>query len=153
MVDKGENAVAMIGFEELNRALARISGGVGNFGVAYEVQERLRKIGETVAAAAPQFVTHKTGRHGDPQEPRLEDSVRVAVTAKAATVYSTAIYGGVQNYGGGPHAGWGARGPHVKQRDASRWMSRAVASQRQYVKDELDGLLDWVVAEFEHDGI
>ncbi len=144
-----DQGVILHGFAELNDALARIEGGKGNFGVEYELQRRLRIIGETVAKAAPQFVTHKTGRHGDPAIPRLEDSVRVSVTKRSASVYSIAEHGGVQNVGGGPHAGWPARGPHVKAADASHWMSRAVASKREFVDAEMDGLLDWLEAEFE----
>jgi hypothetical protein len=144
-----DQGVVLHGFSELNDALARIEGAKGNFGVEYELQQRLRAIGEEVAKAAPQFVTHKTGRHGNPGVQRLEDSVRVSVTTRSASVYSTAEHGGVQNVGGGPHAGWPARGPHVRAANASHWMNRAVASKRDYVDAELDGLLDWIEAEFQ----
>lgn len=144
-----DQGVVLRGFAELNAALTRIEGGRGNFGVEHELQRRLRTIGEEVAKAAPQFVTHRTGRHGDPGVPRLEDSVQVSVGARSASVYSTAEHGGVQNVGGGPHAGWAARGPHIKAQNASHWMNRAVASKREFVQAELDGLLDWVEAEFE----
>lgn len=140
--------VILHGFVELNRALERIGGGKADFGLEYELQRRLRVIGETVAKAAPQFVTHRTGRHGDPVQPRLEESVRVSVTKRSASVFSTAIHGGAQNSGAGPKAGWAARGPHIRKDKASRWMNKAVASQREFVKDELDGLLDWLVEEF-----
>ncbi len=144
-------AIQVRGYKELSKALERVGGQErANFGVSYELKNRLRTIGEKVAKAAPQYVTHKTGRHGDPAVPRLEDSVRVSVTQKAAAVYSTAIHGGVQNVGGGPHAGgWAGRGPHVRRADASRWMIKAVASQRAETEKELDGLVDWVVRELE----
>jgi hypothetical protein len=143
-----DEGVGVSGFAQLSRALQRLEGGRGNFGIAYEVQRRLRVVGETIAKAAPKFVTHSTGRHGSPDNPRLEDSVRVSVTARSASVYSTAEHGGVQNVGGGPRAGWPARGPHVRRDKASQWMNKAVASEREFVKDEMDGLLDWVVEEF-----
>jgi hypothetical protein len=138
-----DQGIVMSGFTELNRALERI-GSRGNFGIEYEMQRRLRTVGETVAKAAPQFVTHKT-RGGSGQ---LEGSVRVSVTTKSASVYSSSVYGGAQNSGAGPKAGWAARGPHIRKDKASHWMNRAVASQRAFVQDELEGLLDWVVDEF-----
>jgi hypothetical protein len=144
-----DQGIAMVGFTQLNAALQRIGGGKGDFGLAYELQRRLAVVGETVAKAAPGFVTHRTGRHGDPSEPMLEESVKVSVTMNSASVYSSAIYGGVANVGGGPHAGWAARGPHVQKANASHWMSRAVASERGFVDSELNGLLDWLVVEFE----
>lgn len=145
-----DQGVVLHGFEQLTRALRRIEGqGVGDFGIEYELQKRLRTIGETVAKAAPQFVSHKTGRHGDPGNPRLEDSVKVSVTTKSASVYSTALHGGAQNVGAGPHAGWAARGPHIRAASASHWMNRAVNSQKAFVETEMEGLLEWVVREFE----
>jgi phage gpG-like protein len=140
--------VIVQGLPEVQKAFARIEGGRGNFGVEYELQHRLRNIGEHVAEAAPRFVTHRTGRHGDPRLPRLEDDVRVSVTTRSASVYSTSPYAPIQNFGGGPKAGWGARGPHVTRARASKWLNKAVASERQYVKDEFQGLLDWIEAEW-----
>ena len=101
----------MAGFTELTSALRRVSGGRGNFGLDYELQRRLRVIGETVAKAAPGFVTHRTGAGTG----ALEGLVRVSVTGKAASVYSTSVYGGAQQYGAGPKAGWSARGPHIRR--------------------------------------
>jgi hypothetical protein len=144
-----DQGVAMVGFTQINQALQRIAGGRANFGIEYELQRRLRTIGETVAKAAPGNITHKTGRHGDDSGGRLEDSVKVSVTTRSASVYSTSVYGGVQNVGGGPHAGWKARGPHVKRASASQWMNKTVNSQKAFVEAELDGLLDWLVHEFE----
>lgn len=138
-----DQGIVMSGFTELNRALERI-GSRSNFGIEYELQRRLRTVGETVAKAAPQFVTHKTGRNSG----QLESSVKVSVTTKSASVYSTSVYGGIQNVGGGPKAGWSARGPHIRRANASQWMNKGVASQRAFVTDELEGLLDWVVEEF-----
>lgn len=143
-----DQGIVMVGFKELTQALHRIEGGSANFGLEYELQKRLRVIGETVARAAPGFVTHKTGRHGDPDNPRLEDSVRVSVTQRSASVYSTALHGGAQQAGAGPKAGWGARGPHIRKDRASKWMGKAVASQREFVAAEMDSLLTWVVDEF-----
>lgn len=143
-----DEALALRGFTELQRALTRLQSK-SDFGLEYELQRRLKKIGEGVAEAAPKFVTHKTGRHANPAEPRLEDSVRVKATTSSVSVYSVAEYGGVQNVGGGPHAGWGARGPHVRKDQASRWMIRAVQEQRENVKAEADELLEWVVLELE----
>jgi hypothetical protein len=144
-----DQGILVNGFAGLQRALERIEGGKSNFGLSYELQKRLRTWGETVAKSAPGFVTHRTGRHGGPGNPRLEDAVKVSVTTKSASVYSTALHGGVQNVGGGPHAGWAARGPHVRKANASGWMNRAVASNAAFVEAEMNGLLDWLVREFE----
>jgi hypothetical protein len=73
----------------------------------------------------------------------------VSVTRNRASVFSTSEYGGLQNVGGGPKAGWSHRGPHVQRKNASKWMLRAVESQRENTKREMDGLLDWVVRELE----
>jgi hypothetical protein len=143
-----DQAIVLNGYTQLTQALQRIEGR-GNFGADYEMQRRLRTVGETVAKAAPQFVTHTTGRHGSQGNPHLEDSVKVSVTARSASVYSTAEHGGVQNVGGGPKTGWAARGPHVKRDRASKWMIRAVASEQEFIREEMDGLVDWVVEEFE----
>lgn len=142
-----DQAIYMVGFTQLQKALSTIEGK-GEYGLEYELQKRLRDVGEKVAHAAPAFVTHRTG-HGGSAGIRLEDSVRVSVTKKTASVYSTAVHGGVQNVGGGPAAGWSHRGPHVRRANASRWMIRAVQSERQAVQDEFDGLLDWVAKEFQ----
>lgn len=139
-----DQGIAMHGFAELNRALQRIDGGRSNFGIEYELQKRLRTIGETIAKTAPRFITHKTGRGNG----ELEGSVKVSVTTKTASVYSTSVYGGAQNTGAGPKAGWAARGPHIRKDKASKWMNKAVASQREFVKEEMDSLLEWLVTEF-----
>ena len=137
--------IAMAGFTQLQRALLRIAG-VGDYGLAYELRRRLALIGETVAEAAPQYVTHKTGRHGNPDEPRLEDSVRVNVTTNMASVYSTAIHGGVQNVGGQVGR---KRRTLLKRADVSQWMNKAVNAEKPYVEEELEGVIDWLVHEFE----
>ena len=141
------DAILMIGFTDLQRSLTTLAGR-GNFGIDYEMKERLRAIGEKVAAAAPAFVPHKTGKRGGGEGGPLEGSVRVSVTTNRATVYSTAVYGGVQQHGGGPHTGWANRGPHVRSANASHWMSRAVRSMQGDVQAEVDALSDWVVTEF-----
>lgn len=142
----------MVGFKELTQALHRIEGR-GEFGIEYELQKRLAAVGEKVAQAAPGFVPHKTGRHGDPGNPRLEDSVRVSVTQKSASVFSTALHGGAINVGAGPHAGWAARGPHIRKDRASRWMQKAVRSQEAFVAEQVDEVLRWVGEEFAAGGL
>jgi hypothetical protein len=140
-----DQAIVLNGFTQLSRALRRVEGGPGNFGLGYELQRRLRTVGETVAKAAPGFITHRTGRGSG----ELEGSVKVSVTTRSASVYSTSVYGGIQNFGGGPHGGWAARGPHIRKANASHWMDRAVNSQTAFVAKELDGLIDWLIDEFE----
>jgi phage gpG-like protein len=146
-VVKGQ-AIIVNGLPELQKAFERIGGGKANFGIEYELQHRLRNIGEHVAVAAEGFITHKTGRHGDPTLPRLEDTLGTSVTAKRATVFSTSPYARVQQFGGGPKAGWTRRGPHVQARNASRFLTKAVASEHAYVEQETDAVLDWIVKEW-----
>lgn len=136
--------IAVRGFEELVRALERIEGGTGNFGVEYELQQRLTAIGEEVAKAAPAFVTDKYQNSGE-----LQGSVKVSVTKKQASVYSTSVYGGAQNSGASPKAGWQARGPHIQRAKASQWMTKAVQSKQAFIAAEWEGLEDWVLREFE----
>jgi hypothetical protein len=139
-----DQGIAMVGFAQLSKALARI-GGVGEYGFRYEMRRRIALIGEYVAKDAPQYVTHATGRHGDPNEPTLEESVRVSVAASSASVYSTAIYGGVQNVGGRvgrDHA------TILKRADVSQWMNQAVRNDSVYVAMQIEELLDWLEREF-----
>jgi len=141
-----DQGIVVHGFAQLNAALNRIAGP-GEFGLEYELQRRLREIGKTVAEAAPRYVTHRTGRGSG----ELEHSVKVSVTGRAASVYSTSEYGGAQNVGARPKRGWGSRGPHITRAKASGWMNKAVAATRPYVEAEMDGLLDWLTFEFERD--
>jgi len=135
----------MVGFQQLNVALGRIGAGKADFGLAYELQQRLRTIGEAVAKAAPQFVSHRTGRHGDPGNPSLEESVRVSVTQRQASVYSTALHGGAQNVGGKVGRNHATL---LKRADVSGWMIKAVGSEREFVREEVDSLLEWLEREF-----
>jgi phage gpG-like protein len=144
-----DQGLYMRGFTNLTKALARIDGeGISDFGIAYELRRRLTEIGESVARAAPGYVSHRTGRHGDPSQPTLEESVRVRVTQNLASVYSTAVYGGVQNVGGRVGRNHATL---LTRAAASGWMNKAVAETAGYVAGELDGLLDWLLAEFERD--
>jgi hypothetical protein len=145
-----DQGIAMRGFAALNQALTQMQAKA-DFGLEYEMQRRLRMIGEVVAKAAPGNVTHATGRHGDPSNPTLEESVRVSVTARQGSVYSTALHGGVQNVGGGPHAGWGARGPHVQRSEASGWMNKAVGKNSAYVQAQMEELINWLLFELNAD--
>lgn len=140
--------IAIEGLPQLQKALERVGGGKANFGVQYELQHRLRNIGEHVAEASRGFIPHRTGRHGDKGLPRLEDTLKVSVTARRSTVYTDSPYSAVQQYGGGPKAGWAGRGPHIKRGNASKWLTRGAASERAYVEQETDALLDWIVREW-----
>lgn len=139
-----DQGILMVGFTQLQAALGRIESKA-DFGLEYELQRRLRVVGEKVAKVAPQFVTHKTGRTNSNGE-RLEDSVKVSVTTRSASVFSSSIYGGAQNVGGKVGRN---RATLLKRSDASHWMDKAVASEREFVQAEMEGLVDWLLAEFE----
>lgn len=138
-----DQGLVLHGFQQLQNALTRIESK-SDFGLEYELQRRLKLIGEKVAETAPAFVSHKTGRHGEGVT--LEDSVQVSVTKRMASVYSQSVYGGVQQSGGRVGRNHATL---LKRSDVSQWMGKAVASERENVREELDGLLDWLVAEFE----
>jgi hypothetical protein len=140
--------VIVHGLVELETALRRIDGP-GNYGLDYELNRRLRNIGEGIARVAPSFVTHNTGRGGG--DDRLEDSLGVSVTKRRASVFSRSAHGGAQQFGAGPKAGWSARGPHIRADRASKWMSRAVASRQEATIEEAEGLLDWLATEITRD--
>lgn len=140
-----DQGLAMRGFTELQRALTRI-GSKSEFGLEYELARRLRGIGERVAETAPLYVQHKTGRDAVSPNPRLEESVKVSVTLRSASVYSTAAHGGAQNVGGQVGRN---RATLLKRAEVSQWMIRAVSSTSPWVAEQMDGLLDWLVAEFE----
>lgn len=140
-----DQGLAVVGYQQLQAALQRIGGGKGDYGLAYEVQRRVRIIGEAVAQAAPKFVSHRTGRHGDPGNPSLESSVRVSATQWSASVYSTALHGGVQNVGGKVGRNHATL---LKRADVSAWMIKAVGSERAFVAAEIEDLLSWLEREF-----
>lgn len=137
--------IVVHGFTQLNRALERIDGGKANFGIAYELQARLKRVGEATAKASERFITHKYPSHSTSD--RLEGSNRVSVTKTRATVYSTSAHGGAQQFGA-----WSkGRGPHIRRANASRWQSKGVEAEKERTKEEMDGLIDWLVDEFHRD--
>jgi len=121
------------GFAELQRASARVEDGIGP-----EVRRRLKAIGEKVALVAAADAPR--GATGE-----LQQSIRVSVTQRTASIYSTAEYGGAQNFGA-----WSkGRGPHISRKNASHYMDRAVRDLEPWVRSEIDGLTDWLVKTYE----
>lgn len=146
-----DQGVVVHGFAALQRALNSVQSRA-DYGLAYELQRRLRTIGEKVAESAPEFVTHYSGHTGpypgEPDNPRLEDSVRVSVTTRSASVYSTAMHGGAQNVGGQVGR---KRHTILERAKVSKWMNKAVSSNYIFVDKEVDGLLDWLLSEWNTD--
>lgn len=129
------------GFTQLLRALGRIDDETG-----IELRKRIREVGERVALVAagnaPILKTHPSDSSGAPGE--LQHSIKTSVTLTRASVYSDAVYGGVQNVGG-----WSkGRGPHVSRARASHYMDKAVIETAPWVRHEMDGLIDWVESTF-----
>jgi hypothetical protein len=134
----GSNAIVVQGFEDLQRALRATE-----IGVQKEVQSRIKVIGAHVAEAAKGNVPHATGRHSS--EPSIEAGMRVSAVLRGASIYTTAVHGGVQNVGA-----WSkARGPHIRRQDASHYMDRAVTSSKPFVEAETQAVLDWITTTFE----
>lgn len=131
------DGVSVDGFAQLLRALKRVDDGLFP-----ELHSRLKAIGARVELVAAGNVTHRTGRSGS--TPRIEDSIKVSVTQTSASVYSTAEHGGVQNYGG--RVGHGAV---IKRAAVSQYMTVAVKDTQPWVKEEMDGLISWLLTEFE----
>lgn len=123
--------VSVVGFEEVYRALRQIEGGLPK-----EVRKRLRSVGRIVADEAEGNAPRQSGA--------LASSLKVSLSAKAASVYSTSAYGGAQNVGAwskGP-------GPHISRGNASQYMNRAVDEKRAQVLKEMNELMNWVQSEF-----
>lgn len=134
------DAVVLEGFAQLQAALKRIEDGTYP-----ELRERLRAIGEHVKARAEGNITHRTGRHGA-EGPRLGQSLKVSVTQRSASVYSTAVHGGAQNVGAWTRDG---RGPHISRANASHYMDKAVKSEQAFVEQETEALIQWLLTTFE----
>lgn len=130
------NAVAVQGFQQLSRALKRIEDGVYP-----EFRKKLKEIGDRVALVAASNAPRRTGE--------LQHSIKTSVTERGASVYSTAIYGGAQNFGAFPHMGKEHRGPHIKRANASHYMDRAVTQLESWVEQETQAVIDWVISTFE----
>lgn len=126
-------AVAVQGFAQLMAALRRIEGET-----QVELQAKLREIGAAVAlVAASKAPRGSTGV--------LQHSIKESVVLRGASVYSTAVYGGAQNYGA-----WSpGRGPHIKRANASHYMTRAVDETAPWVAAEFDSILEWVMTTFQ----
>lgn len=133
----GAIGVSVVGFEEIYRALKAIEGGMPR-----EVRAKLRAVGNIVKNAAAKNVTHKWPDR--PVSIRLAESLKVSLTQKSASVYSTAPHGGAQNVG----AMSKGSGPHITRAHASRYMNAAVDEKRSWVAAQMDEVLDWATAEF-----
>lgn len=134
-----DQGVALRGFTEIQAVLKAIDSGQ-----AGELRKRLKRVGESVAAVARENVEHKTGRHFG--SPSLSSGIKVAITRNSAAVYSASPHGGVQNFGGRVGR------DHltvIRRADVSHYMTKAVASSRDDVADEMDSLLDWLINTFE----
>ena len=101
-----------------------------------QVRKRIRNIGKLVAEQA---ATNAPVRSGE-----LKGSIKVSLSAKGASVYSTSPYGGAQNVGA-----WSqGRGPHISRASASRYMNKAVEEKRAEVAREMEAVMQWVETEF-----
>jgi len=112
--------------------------------LAPELTKRLYKAGEGIVAPvarryAPVGVRSAQYRFGGKD---LRDTIRVSAAGlRGASVYSTSVYGGAQNYGGRVGRG----GATVLRRsDVSQFMTRAVKDTRLPVAAEVESTLDWL---------
>lgn len=132
------SGVVVQGLADMQRVLRKAESEL-----APQLKVRLKMAGEKIVAPAaranaPVGVRSQRYRFGGAD---LKDTIRVTATGRGASVYSTAVYGGVQNYGGRVgrnHATILARG------NVSQYMTRAVASTKVPVSREVEGVLDWL---------
>ena len=118
----------------------------GAAGVAPELRQRLRNAGEGIVAPvarkyAPVGVRSARYRFSGPS---LNESIKAGATRAGANVYSTSIYGGVQNYGGRVgrnHA------TVLRRADVSQYMTRAVTDTHVATVRHVEGTLDWLERE------
>jgi hypothetical protein len=135
-----DEGVVVEGFAALQRVLKQIESGAHP-----ELKKRLKVIGDHVAKTARGNVSHKTGRHFG--SPRIESSIKVSVTARGASVYSTAPHGGVQNVGGRVGR---SHLTVIKRAEVSGYMTKAVQSDREFVQHETEALVQWLLRTFQN---
>lgn len=136
-----DEAVAIEGLTALQRAFRRISKDA-----AKDLRRELRTIARGVAVVARRNVPHKTGRHGGPDVPYLEKTIRTSVTLTGASVYSDAPHAYVQDRGGQvgrDHA------TLLKRADVSHYMTNAVRDSRGDVERRLGRLMDELGRDYE----
>lgn len=128
-----EAGVYVEGLAAMQRVLFRAGHELGP-----ELRLRLKAAVEQVRVTAQADAPSRSGR--------LRASIRVSVTQRSASLYSTAIYGGVQNYGGKvgrDHA------TLLKRAEVSQYMTRAAQSNKERVAREVEGVLDWLTHQLE----
>jgi hypothetical protein len=132
-----EAGVYVQGLAAMQRVLAR-----GESELAPELKRRLREGGEMVRATARQNAPYRSNLPGK----HLRDTMKVSVTRTSASVYSTSIYGGVQNFGGrvGHHGA-----TLLRRASVSQYMTRAAQTNKERVAQHIEGVLDWLSDELE----
>lgn len=136
-----EEAIAVRGLTGLQRALRRADTETGK-----RLRRELRDIAKDVRDTAQTYVTHRTGRHGGADVPRLADSLKVSVTTTGATVFSEAPHAAVQDQGGRVGRN---RATLLKRANVSHYMSNAVRDAQPYVTRRLEELMDELERDFE----
>lgn len=135
------DAIVVHGLADMQRVLRK-----AEHELAPQLRQRLKDTGEGIVAPvarryAPVGVRSAQYRFGGRT---LAESIRVSATQRGASVYSTAVYGGVQNFGGRVgrnHA------TVLRRADVSQYMTRAVADTRAPAAAHIEGVLDWLSRE------
>lgn len=132
-----EAGVYVQGLSAMQRVLKR-----SEHELAPELKARLRhQVGGVIApvARADAPVSGLSHRH-------MRDTIKVSVSLRGASIYSTAVYGGVQNYGGRVGRN---RATVLPRAGVSQYMTRAVQSTRPRVEQQVLEVLDWLKHELE----
>lgn len=112
------------------------------------LRAELRDIAKDVRDTARVYVSHKTGRHGGADVPRLGPSIKASVTTAGASVYSDAPHSIVQDVGGRVGRN---RATLLKRSEVSHYMTQATQDAQPYVTKRLEGMLGEFEREFERD--
>lgn len=131
-----ESGVYAQGLAGIQRVLKR-----SEHELAPQLKTRLRQGGELVVPVAKANAPFGSRYNfGTP----LRDTIKTSVTQRGASMYSTSVYGGVQNYGGRVgrnHA------TVLKRANVSQYMTKAVDSTHVAVVAHVEGTLDWLKRE------
>lgn len=132
-------AVAVRGLRELQTALKR-----GDVNTSKHLVRELRELAKGVQRKARSNIEHRTGRHGDPDLPKLASTIRTSVVRTGASVYSNQPYAAAQDLGARV-----GKGAILQRSQVSRYMTRAVDESKGDIERGMDRVLDRLGRDFE----
>lgn len=129
------SGVLVQGLDSMQRVLK-----VANSELAGELRKRLAGAVEVVHVSARENAAALRDSPYNFGKP-LSQTLKVSVTQRSASVYSTAVWGGAQNYGGQVGRG----GATLLRRDSvSQYMTRAAQTNHVRVAAQVESVLEWL---------